>query len=139
MALYLEIVTPDGIAWKSGDVDSVTIPTVSGEIQILPGHIPLVTIVEAGDLSVQTKGGREDLAVDRGYARCISDHISILTEAAIDVRDIDETETEKARERAVKALEDAKSRREIDPDEVERLESVMRFAIAQQLVKARRK
>ena len=139
MPLYLEIVTPDGIAWKSDSVDSVTIPTRSGEVQILPGHVPLVTILEAGDLCVFVNGKREDLAVDKGYARCIADQISILTEAAIDIKDIDESEAEKARELAIKSLEEAKQRREIDPDEIERLEAVMRFAIAQHLVKSKRK
>ena len=138
MPLYVEIVTPDGIAWKSSEVEDVTIPTQSGEIEILPGHVPLVTIVEAGDVTVHHGGKTEDIAVDKGYARCIGDHVSILTEAAVEFDKIDEKAAEDARAEALKSLEEAKNRREIDPEEVERLESVVRFAIAQQLTKARR-
>ena len=40
MALALEIVTPDGIVWHNNNVDSVVLPTTSGEIEILSGHVP---------------------------------------------------------------------------------------------------
>ncbi len=138
MTLYLEIVTPDGIVWKSDKVDSVIVPTKAGEIQIFPGHIPLVSILEAGDLGVFCGGEREDIAVDKGYVRIIADTVSIITEAAIEFKNIDEAEAQKARELAAKALEEAKNRREIDPEEIERLEATMRFAIAKQLVRKRK-
>lgn len=135
MPLYLEIVTPEGIAWKSSQVHSVTLPTRAGEIQILEGHIPLVSILEAGELKVDCAGKIEELAVDKGYVRCIGDVVSVLTEAAIEVKNIDFETVEEAKQRAMKALEDAKNRREVDPTEIERLESTIRFAIAQQLAK----
>lgn len=139
MFLYLEIVTPEGIVWKNDKVDSVIIPTRAGEIQILPGHIPLVTVLEAGDLVVSVSGEREDIAVSTGYARCMGESISILTEAAIDVKNIDEQTLEDAKQRAIKALEDAKNNAAVDAEELGRLESVMRFAVVQHLTKAKRK
>ena len=137
--LYLEIVTPEGIAWKSSEVESVTLPTRSGEIQILKGHIPIVTIIEAGGIQVVRGGKQESLAVDKGYARCVSDTVSVLTEAAIEVDNIDLESVEEAKARAVASLEKYKSLRESDPEEIERLESTIRFAIAQQLSKNRKR
>ncbi|MBO6102654.1 MAG: ATP synthase F1 subunit epsilon [Opitutales bacterium] len=137
MPLYLEIVTPEGIVWKSGDVDAVSLPTRSGEVQILPGHIPLVAMLEAGDLKVFSGGKAQDLAVDKGYVRCMGDVVSVLTEAAIEVEKIDYESVEAAKRRAMEALEKAKSAREIDGDEIERLEAVIRFSIVQQLAKRR--
>lgn len=131
MALYLEIVTPDGIAWKSDGISSVTLPTTSGEIEILAGHIPLVTILQAGEVRATMGENSEDLAIDKGYARCMGDNISILTEAAIKIDAIDVDEVEKAKERALKSLQEAKSRREIDPAEIEKLEAIARFSLAQ--------
>ena len=55
MPLILEIVTPEARVY-SETVDTVVIPTVEGEVGILPGHIPLVTQVGAGELRA-TKGG----------------------------------------------------------------------------------
>lgn len=139
MALALEIITPDGIVWRNDSVESITLPTTSGEIQILAGHIPLITILEAGGVGAVINGREEDIAIDRGYARIMGDTVSVLTEAAVDVEHLDMGDIEKARAQALKAVEDAKKNRVVDDDEMERLEAVARFAIAQMLAKAKHK
>ena len=139
MALALEIITPDGIVWHNDSVESITLPTTSGEIQILAGHIPLITILEAGGVGAVINGREEDIAIDRGYARIMGDTVSVLTEAAVDVEHLDMGDIEKARAQALKAVEDAKKNRVVDDDEMERLEAVARFAIAQILSKAKHK
>lgn len=139
MALALEIITPDGVVWHNDSVESITLPTTSGEIQILAGHIPLITILEAGGVGAVINGREEDIAIDRGYARIMGDTVSVLTEAAVDVEHLDMGDIEKARAQALKAVEDAKKNRVVDDDEMERLEAVARFAIAQMLAKAKHK
>jgi len=134
MALSLEIVTPDGIAWHSADVDSVSLPTTSGEIEVLPGHVPLITMLEAGAVVVGKASGAENIAIDKGYARILGDVVSVLTEAAIDVERLDERDIDRAREDALKSLEEAKKNK-ISDDEIERLEAIARFTIAQTLAK----
>lgn len=138
MPLTVEIVTPEAIAWKSDAVDAVTLPTTSGEIQILPGHIPLLTILQAGTAVVNIKGEEQSLAIDRGYARCVGDVVSVLTEAALKVEEIDEESVEKARVEALKELEAMRKEPHADDDEIERLEALARFSIAQKLAKAKR-
>lgn len=138
MPLSLEIVTPDGVAWHDADVDSVTLPAKDGEIDILPGHVPLITILNAGMVEVSQKGHRQDLAIDRGYARCMGDVISVLTEAAIEVEHIDTQAAEEAQAQALRALEEAKKQK-LDDSEIERLEAVARFALAQLITKGRHK
>lgn len=139
MALALEIITPDGVVWHNDNVESITLPTTSGEIQILAGHIPLITMLEAGGVGAIINGREEDIAIDRGYARIMGDTVSVLTEAAVDVEHLDMGDIEKARAQALKAVEDAKKNRVVDDDEMERLEAVARFAIAQMLAKAKHK
>lgn len=139
MALALEIITPDGIVWRNDNVESITLPTTSGEIQILAGHIPLITMLEAGGVGAVINGREEDIAIDKGYARIMGDTVSVLTEAAVDVEHLDMGDIEKARAQALKAVEDAKKNRVVDDDEMERLEAVARFAIAQMLAKAKHK
>lgn len=137
MPLKVEIVTPDKVAWHSAEVDSIVVPTRNGEIEILPGHIPLVSMLEAGSAVVKIKGREEALAIDVGYMRCIGDTVSILTEDAIDVRSIDFSSVEKARKAAEDALSRAENGRSINQVEQDRLEAVARFAIAQKLTRER--
>lgn len=135
MPLTLEIVTPEARVY-SDTIDTVVIPTVEGEIGILPGHIPLLTQVEAGELRVTKNGRTEYLAVGNGFAEIDGDKVSVLAESAIDEAKIDEDAVAKAQARAEEAL---RGRENMDPAEVERLEGVVRFSVAQLGVKRRRK
>ena len=139
MPLSLEIVTPSGIAYKRDSLDAVSLPASDGEIQILPGHIPLITILDAGAVFAFSGGSEESVAIDEGYARCLGDSISVLTESAIDVQHFDEDEMQKARDAAEKALEEAKKSGDLDEEEIGRLESRARVAIVGLLAKSRRR
>ena len=135
MPLVLEIVTPAARVY-SDTIDSVVIPTLEGEIGILPGHIPLLTQVDAGELRV-TKGGKvEGLVVGAGFAQIARDKVSVLTESAIEEEKIDENAVEEAMRRAEEALRGKES---LEPAEVERLEGIVRFSVAQLGVRRRRR
>lgn len=135
MPLTLEIVTPEARVY-SDTIDTVVIPTVDGEIGILPGHIPLLTQVDSGELRVTKGNVTSHLAVGKGFAEIIGDKVSILAESAIQEEKIDADAVTKAMQRAEEAL---RGRESLDPAEVERLESVVRFAVAQLGVKSRRR
>ncbi len=135
MPLKLEIVTPAARVY-SETVDTVVIPTLDGEIGILPGHIPLLTQVDDGELRV-TKGGKtEALVVGAGFAQILGDKVSVLAESAIEAAQIDENAVEDALRRAEEAL---KGKQTLEAAEVERLEGVVRFSVAQLGVKRRRR
>lgn len=134
MALTLEIVTPEARVY-SDTIDTVVIPTAQGEIGILPGHIPLLTKVESGELRV-TKGGKESrLAVGDGFAQIEGDTVSVLAERAISEEKIDESVVEAALKRAEEELRNAP--KDIDMSELERLQEVIRFAGVQLALKRR--
>lgn len=133
--LTLEIVTPEARVY-SDTVETVVIPTINGEIGILPGHIPLLTQVADGELRVTKNGRTESLVIGEGFAEINADKVSVLAEHAIEAARIDEHAVENAMERAQKALRGAK---DLDPAEVERLEGVVRFAVAQLGVRRRRR
>jgi F-type H+-transporting ATPase subunit epsilon len=135
MALTLEIVTPEARVY-SDTIDSVVIPTVEGEIGILPGHIPLLTQVGYGELRVTKGSATQLLAVGGGFAQIVADKISILAESAITEEKIDEAAVEKAMQRAEEAL---KGKDSMDPAEIERLESFVRSSVAQLGLKRRRR
>jgi len=132
--LTLEIVTPEARVY-SDTVDTVVIPTVEGEIGILPGHIPLLTQVGAGELRVSKNGKTELLAIGDGFAEIDGDKVSILAESAIAEEKIDEAAAENAMQRAQDAL---RGRETLDSVEIDRLESIVRSAVVQISLKRRR-
>jgi F-type H+-transporting ATPase subunit epsilon len=135
MPLTLEIVTPEARVY-SDTIDTVVIPTTDGEIGIMPGHIPLLTQVDHGELRVTKGGATQSLAVSGGFAQIVADKVSVLAEGAIQEEKIDEHAAEAAMKRAEEAL---KAKDGLEPAEIERLESVVRFAVAQLGLKRRRR
>lgn len=134
MPLNLEIVTPEARVY-SDTIDQVVIPTVEGEVGILPGHIPLLTQVEDGELRVTKNGQTELLVVGGGFAQVESDRVRVLAEHAVTESTIDETAVEAALQRAQEQL---KAAEKMDPNEFENLQSLVRFAGVQLAVKRRR-
>lgn len=137
MSLTLEIVTPEARVY-SDTVDNVVIPTVEGEIGVLPGHLPLLSQVADGELRVTKGNSVETLVIGDGFVQVQGDKVSILAEHAIEESAINEDAVEQAMQRAQSALKEAKDSK-IDPAEVERLESVVRFSVAQLGIKRRRR
>src|SRR6188768_3139194 len=125
MAFTLEIITPDGKAYEN-TIDYVVLPTAEGEVGILPGHIPLIAMIVPGELKVTRSGQEEFLAVDKGFVRVMGDVVAVLTEAAINVEEINLSAVEEAESRAKKALEEAHLLPYVDPYELQRLEAAAR-------------
>jgi F-type H+-transporting ATPase subunit epsilon len=135
MPLTLEIVTPEDRVY-SDTIDTVVIPTLEGEIGILPGHIPLLTQVADGELRVTKGNVTKGLVVGSGFAQIDGDHVRILAEFAINEAQIDENAAKKAIQRAEESL---KGKEKLDSAEIERLESLVRFSVAQLGVKRKRR
>ena len=135
MSLTLEIVTPEAKVY-SDTIDSVVIPTVEGEIGVLPGHIPLLTQVSDGELRV-TKGAETlVLAVSGGFAQIEGDKVRVLAENAITEEKIDENAVELAMKRAEQEIKEAKN---MDPQQYEHLQELVRYAGVQLAVKRRKR
>lgn len=135
MPLTLEIVTPEAKVY-SDTVDSVVIPTVQGEIGVLPGHIPLLTQIELGELRVLKGSEVHWLAISGGFAQIDGDRVRVLAEHAITEEKIDETAVETAMKRAEQEIREAK---DMDPNQYEHLQSLIRYTGTQLAVKRRRR
>ncbi len=138
MPLQLEIVTPERRVF-SEEVEHVVLPTEAvGEIDVLPGHLPLMSMIEPGELRYGQQGATQSIAIDRGFIEVIDDTVTVLTEAAIEVEAIDTGALDQARQRAQQALEEARASGE-DPEVLEQLETKARFAVVQKLVAERKR
>src|SRR5881628_901490 len=101
--LRLEIVTPEAKTY-SEDVEMVTLPGVEGEMGIYPMHVPLMTQIVPGEVSVRKEGRDYFLAIGEGFVEITADRVAILTDMAIRAENIDEAKAEEARRRAESRL-----------------------------------
>ena len=79
MSLKLRIVSPEKIVFV-GDVDSVIVPGMSGEFQVLPNHAPLISSLEAGKVVYDTADGRKELTIAGGFAEVQNNNVSLCVE-----------------------------------------------------------
>lgn len=86
--LGVNLVTPKGVVAHT-DTDSVQAPGELGEFELLPGHVPLLTALRPGVLTIGTKA-RARYAVSSGYLRVDpAGAVEILVEQAVSSKDID--------------------------------------------------
>jgi F-type H+-transporting ATPase subunit epsilon len=86
--LKLEIVTPEKRVLDA-EVDSVTVPTASGEAGILPNHAPLVSALKPGVLAYSVKGSTDRVAVSSGFVEVNNDKVAVLVDTAETAEEID--------------------------------------------------
>lgn len=101
--LKLEIVTPERKVFDEM-VDSVTVPTASGEAGILPNHAPLISALKPGILSYTNKGTTERFAISGGFVEVSSNKVAVLTDTAETASEIDAQAARAEREAAEKSL-----------------------------------
>jgi F-type H+-transporting ATPase subunit epsilon len=130
--LTLDIVTPEAVV-HSEDVQMVTLPAVTGQIGILPQHVPLLTIIVPGEIIVRRNGEESYLAVGGGLVQVTGDRVEIATSMAVPADKIDEATVEEARARAAARLED-----KISDEEVAAVNAALANSLAQLHVKRRR-
>jgi F-type H+-transporting ATPase subunit epsilon len=131
--LRLEIVTPEATAY-SEDVEMVTLPGVEGELGVYPNHVPLLTILNPGELRV-LKGGKETfLAIGEGFVEITGDSVSVLTDMALEPAVIDEHAAEAAVARAQAAMKE-----DLGSEEIAAVQASLQKALAQLHVKRRRR
>jgi F-type H+-transporting ATPase subunit epsilon len=86
--LKVNVVTPRGVVAHT-DADSVQAPGELGEFELLPGHIPMLTALKPGVLTIGTKA-KAKYAVSTGYLRVDpSGAVEILIEQAMPAKDVD--------------------------------------------------
>jgi F-type H+-transporting ATPase subunit epsilon len=86
--LGVNLVTPRGVVAHT-DADSVQAPGELGEFELLPGHVPILTALKPGVLTIGTKA-RARYAVSSGYLRVDpAGAVEILVEQAMPAAEID--------------------------------------------------
>jgi len=112
--LKFKIVTSEKVIYEN-EISQVSIPTMSGEVTILTNHIPLVSVLKAGELKIKDKDGEHIIAIAGGFLEVKGNNeIVILADHAERVEEIDIALAEEARKRAEEQMKTAKSTEDID-------------------------
>lgn len=98
--LRLKVVTPEKLMYE-GEVDAVVLPSMEGQITIMPNHIPLITGVKPGELKLVHGKEEEFFSITKGVIETDGDTVTLLTDACERVEELDE-------QRALDAMKKAK-------------------------------
>lgn len=111
----VKVVTPEKVVYEHL-VYSVTLPTDSGEITLLPNHQSVITTVTTGEMKiVDNKNHQEIFFVDTGVAHFDDTNtLVILIDQSESVHEIDIDHAQKAYERARQLKEQAITEQEVD-------------------------
>jgi F-type H+-transporting ATPase subunit epsilon len=129
MNLLLEIITPEKVIYKD-EVDEVIVPTVDGEIAILPNHINLLTQINPGELIVKKGVNQQSLAITGGFMEINNNKISILAEYAVKAQDIEIAQAMEAKKRAEKVMNEKSADNEMKIAQAEMIKAILELKIA---------
>jgi F-type H+-transporting ATPase subunit epsilon len=80
-SLHFEFVSPETVLF-SGDVDQVDLPGIEGDLGVLPGHAPMVTLLRPGIVTIMREGQREPIVVLGGFAEMGPAGLTVLADRA---------------------------------------------------------
>jgi F-type H+-transporting ATPase subunit epsilon len=107
--IQFEIVTPERLVLRQ-EILQITVPTTTGEITILPNHIPLVSILQPGVIEIKLADNtREIMSVSGGFIEVMQGKIVILADTAERAGELDEQRIEEAKKKAEEIKKSAKN------------------------------
>lgn len=109
MKLVVEIITPQNEVFK-GEADEVIVPTITGELGILPNHASLLTQILPGELIVKTGEKSHSFAIMGGYLEVANNQVNVLGDYAVRAESIEIAKAQAAKEKAEKLMKEKTSR-----------------------------
>jgi len=104
--IHVDIVSAEGEIF-SGPATMVFAPASEGDVGIAPRHAPLLSLLKAGEVRVQTADGQEQFFFVGGGALEVQPaKVTVLADTALRAKDIDEAAALAAKQRAEEALRD---------------------------------
>jgi F-type H+-transporting ATPase subunit epsilon len=94
-------------------VKQVTLPTLNGDITVLPGHEALMSVMTAGEVIVWHDKGEERLIVSPGFVQIVDDVVTVLVDSAVREESLSEQKAIEARKAAEAAMSEALSETEV--------------------------
>ena len=127
--LALEIVTPDR-AIVHDQVDEVQVPGSEGYFGVLPGHTPLLSMLQVGQLWYRKGAEKFFLSVAFGLAEVLPDRVVVLAQIAERAEEIDVDRAQAARQRAEQRLASRQRDQDLERARVALMKALTRLNVA---------
>jgi F-type H+-transporting ATPase subunit epsilon len=116
--IKFEIATPERVVLKK-EAKQVMVPTLEGEITILPNHSPLVSILKPGVIEAKlADDSTEIMSVSGGFVEVLKSKLVILADSAERAEELDEQAVEEARKKAQASKDKAESEDQVEFTEI---------------------
>jgi len=129
MNLILSIITPENVVFKD-EVDEIIVPTVNGEIAILPNHINLLTQINPGELIVKKGSSNQSLAITGGFLEVNNNQVSIVANYAVKAQNIEVAKAQEAKRRAEKIMSEKATDNELKIAQGELIKAILELKVA---------
>jgi F-type H+-transporting ATPase subunit epsilon len=94
----------------SGEISMLIATGVEGEVGILPGHIPFITLLKPGTMQIKTSQGNDEMVYVSGGVLEVQPHlVTVLADTAVRAHDLDEAKILDARRHAEQTLQNQKA------------------------------
>jgi F-type H+-transporting ATPase subunit epsilon len=124
MPVAVRIVSVEASLFE-GEADFLLCRGLEGELGVLPGHAPLMTVLKPGELLLRSGGEEQHLFVGGGFLEVLPDRVTVLADVAERAEEINEPAAEEARKRAQERLSG-----ELSADEQREMEMLLEQAEA---------
>lgn len=113
-AFKLNLFTPKGVVIKDLECNDIVIPTVRGEINILPEHTHILTELGTGVLYTKTPMGTRHFSVTAGLCRVLKDTVTILSFTSERAEEVDLERAKAAKAKAMDRLSGKENLTDVD-------------------------
>lgn len=136
--LNIEIISPEGIVFRD-NADEIILPTVQGQIAILPRHAPLFVKLSEGETIIKKDNKEISIAITGGFLEVLNNKISILADYAIKADEIKINRVEEAKMKAEELLKQRKEGVDLTEARTELRRSILELKIADKIRKRTRR
>jgi F-type H+-transporting ATPase subunit epsilon len=77
--LHVSVISPEASLYE-GDAESVVVPAFDGEVGILTGHAPIMTLLGKGELRIGAGAGARRIQVEGGFLQVVNNQVRVVTE-----------------------------------------------------------
>ena len=121
MSLTLRVLAPDQSVFDD-TADEIILPSTTGLLGVLPGHISMVTAIDFGVLRVFKNGTWDSIALSGGFAEVESNEVTVLVNKAEMGKNIDSAKAEAELEQAKNQLSQTQDQ-ESSPEKIKAQEA----------------
>lgn len=134
---FLEIVSPQGTIFQD-DVESVSLPTYSGIITVLPLHAPLFTKLLEGEAEIRKEGKETTIVIAGGFLEIKSNSAHVLSDYAVRAESIEVARAEEKKRQAEEKLKSKLDNEEFTIADKDLKLSILELKVAQKVRRRQR-